>query len=140
MRVSPSGALLIVAALSAVLALSVTGCGGGSSGSPSANKADAPAEEKQGAEPASHTPESCLEDVGVDTMAKPTPKSWRGVHSSGYVILIHRFGSPAAALRAVQAATDEVAYQANFYGVFGPVVDPDDGSTKAVALCLRGTP
>ncbi len=86
------------------------------------------------------TPESCFEDVGVDTMTKTGPKTWRGVHSSGYVIRVQRFNSPAGALHTVQAASGVAAYQANFFVVSGPIVPDDDGSTKAVARCLRGTP
>jgi hypothetical protein len=73
-------------------------------------------------------------------MKQTGPKTWRGVHSSGYVIRIQRFNSPAAAHQTVEAVTGAVAYQANFYAVFGPIVAQDDGSTKAVASCLRGTP
>jgi hypothetical protein len=129
------GRALSVALLSVALALAADSCGGSSSDGaspPPKQEAEAPA-------PAEHTPESCLGDVGVDTMQQTGPKTWRGVHSSGYVIRIHRFKSPAAALHAVEAATGAVAYQANFFAVFGPIVANDDGSTKAVARCLRGT-
>jgi hypothetical protein len=131
-QVSPS----VLPALATVLALAAAGCGGGSS----ETKADQPAPQSQGAaEPADHTPESCLGDVGVDTMAQTGRRSWRGVHASGYVIRVHRFNSPAAALHAVEAASGVVAYQANFYAVYGPAIAEDDGATKAVARCLRGT-
>jgi hypothetical protein len=130
-----SGRALSVALLSAAVALGGGACGGGSSDTaesqPPKQKAETPA-------PAEHTPDSCLGDVGVDTMEQTGPKTWSGVHESGYVIRIRRFNSPAAAHRAVEAASDSVAYQADFYAVFGPIVADDDGSTKAVARCLRG--
>jgi hypothetical protein len=131
-----SGRALSVALLSAALAVAGGACGGGSS-----EKSPEPAQQAPKAEKsADPTPESCFEDVGVDTMAKTGPKTWRGVHSSGYVIRVQRFNSPAAALHTVQAASGAVAYQANFFVVFGPIVARDDGSTKSVARCLRGTP
>ena len=131
-----SGRALSVALLSAAVALGGGACGGGSSDSA---KSQPPKQEAEAPAPAEHSPESCLGDVGVDTMKQTGPKTWSGVHESGYVIRIRRFNSPAAAHRAVEAAGDSVAYQANFYAVFGPIVDQDDGSTKAVARCLRGT-
>ena len=130
-----SGRALSVALLSAAVSLAGTGCGGGSS-----DKAETQPPKQQAAAPAENTPESCLGDVGVDGMKQTGPKTWRGVHSSGYVIRIQRFNSPAAAHQTVEAVTGAVAYQANFYAVFGPIVAQDDGSTKAVANCLRGTP
>ena len=129
------GRALSVALLSAAVSLAGTGCGGGSS-----DKAETQPAKQQAAAPADNTPESCLGDVGVDGMKQTGPKTWSGAHSSGYVIRIHRFNSPAAAHQAVGAATGTVAYQANFYVVFGPIVAQDDGSTKAVARCLRGMP
>ena len=129
------GRALSVALLSAAVSLAGTGCGGGSS-----DKAETQPAKQQAAAPDENTPESCLGDVGVDGMKQTGPKTWRGVHSSGYVIRIQRFNSPAAAHQTVEAVTGAVAYQANFYAVFGPIVAQDDGSTKAVASCLRGTP
>jgi hypothetical protein len=136
MTLRVSGRALSVALLSAAVALAVTGCGGGSSEKSAEPSQPAP----NAATPADPTPESCFEDVGVDTMAKTGPKTWRGVHSSGYVIRVQRFNSPAAALHTVQAASGVLAFQANFFVVSGPIVAQDDGSTKAVARCLRGTP
>jgi hypothetical protein len=129
-----SGRALSVALLSAALALA--GCGSDSSG----NSAEPAQQAPKASGSTDPTPESCFQDVGVDTMAKTGPKTWRGVHSSGYVIRVQRFNSPAAALHTVQAASGVVAYQANFFVVIGPIVAQDDGSTKAVARCLRGTP
>jgi hypothetical protein len=127
--------MLSVALLSAAAALGAGACGGGTSDSA---KSQPPKQEAEAPAPDEQTPESCLGDVGVDTMKQTGPKTWTGVHKSGYVIRIRRFNSPAAAHRAVEAASNLVAYQANFYAVFGPVVAGDDGSTKAVARCLRG--
>jgi hypothetical protein len=127
-------ALVIVAALSALLALGFAGCGGDSSEGGSAQSNGG------GAEPEEHTPASCLGDAGVDSMSKPTPRTWRGVHASGYMIRVQQFRSPAAAHRAVEAATDGVAYQANFFGIFGPTRVRDDGATAKVARCLTGLP
>jgi hypothetical protein len=131
-----SGRALSVALLSAAVALAAAGCGGGSSDKSAEPSQQAPS----AAAPADPTPASCFEDVGVDTMSRTGPKTWRGVHSSGYVIRVQRFNSPAAAFHTVQAAHGVAAYQANFFVVFGPIVAQDDGSTKAVASCLRGTP
>jgi hypothetical protein len=131
-----SGRVLSVALLSAAV-----GLGGGACGGSSSDSANSEPPKPDAAAPASdeHTPESCLGDVGVDTMKKTGPTTWSGVHKSGYVIRIQHFNSPAAAHRAIEAAGNSVAYQANFYAVSGPIVTPDDGSTKAVARCLRGT-
>jgi hypothetical protein len=134
-------AFLTLAALSALLALAAAGCGGGSSddGSAQSKQESPPAQNDQaGAEPAPHTPESCLGDAGVDAMQTPTPRIWRGeVHKAGYSITIKRFNSPAAAHRAVQAAAvARAAEQSNFFGVFGPPLAQDDGSTAKVARCL----
>jgi hypothetical protein len=132
-------ALLTLAALSALLALAIPGCGGGSSNdeaSASEKAATAPKQKPQGAEPAEHTPESCLGDAGADAMSRPSSRIWRGeIGQAGYAITVKRFGSPAAAHRAVAAAS-VVAYQSNFFGVFGPTQDIDDGSTAKVARCL----
>jgi hypothetical protein len=131
-----SGRALSVALLSAAVALGGTACGGGGSDS---RESQPPKQEAEAPAPEEHTPESCLGDVGVDTMRQAGPKIWSGVHKSGYLIRIRHFNSPAAAHRAVEGASGLVAYQANFYAVFGPIVAQDDGSTKAVARCLRGT-
>jgi hypothetical protein len=128
------GRVLSVALLSAAVGLAGGACGGGSS-----DGAETQPPKQKAAAPSEHTPASCLGDAGVDTMKQTGPKTWRGVHSTGYVIRIQRFPSPAAAQHAVEAAADVVAYQANFFAVFGPIVAQDDGSTKAVARCLRGT-
>ena len=133
-------ALLTLAALSALLFLAMEGCGGGSSNAkPSVSDRAATTQAKQkpeGAEPAGHTPESCLGDAGADAMSRPSPRIWRGeVSKAGYAITVKRFGSPAAAHRAVEAAT-VVAYQSNFFGVFGPTQALDDGSTAKVGRCL----
>ena len=132
-------ALLTLAALSALLGLAIPGCGGGSSNdeaSASEKAASVPEQKPQGAEPAEHTPESCLGDVGAEAMSRPSPRIWRGdVSKDGYAITVKRFSSPAAAHRAV-AAADVVAHQSNFFGVFGPTQDLDDGSTAKVARCL----
>jgi len=130
-----SGRALSVALLSVAVALGGGACGGGASGSADSQP---PKQETEAPAPDEHTPESCLGDVGVDTMKQTGAKTWSGIHKSGYVIRIRRFNSPAAAQRAVEGASDLVAYQANFYAVFGPIVAQDDGSTKAVARCLRG--
>jgi hypothetical protein len=131
-------ALVTLAALSALISLAVPGCGGGSSNDDASSDkaATAPEQKPQGAEPAEHTPEGCLGKAGADAMSRPSPRAWRGaVSNGGYAITIRRFGSPAAAHGAVQAA-DVVAYQSNFFGVFGPTQDLDDGSTAKVARCL----
>ena len=134
-------ALLTLAALSALLFVAMDGCGGGGSSNaePSASDRGATTQAKQkpeGAEPAEHTPESCLGDAGADAMSRPSPRSWRGdIGKAGYAISVRRFGSPAAAPQAVEAA-NVVAYQSNFFGVFGPTQDLDDGSTAKVARCL----
>ena len=132
-------ALLTLAALSALLGLAIPGCGGGSSNdeaSASDKAASVPKQKPEGAEPAEHTPESCLGDVGADAMSRPSPRIWRGdISKAGYAITVRRFGSPAAAHQAVEAA-NVVAYQSNFFGVFGPTQDLDDGSTAKVARCL----
>jgi hypothetical protein len=130
-----SGRALSVALLSAAVALGGGACGGGPSDSA---ESQPPKQDAAAPAPDEHTPESCLGDVGVDTMKQTGPKNWSGVHKTGYLIRIRRFNSPAAAQRAVEAASDLVAYQANFYAVFGLIVAQDDGSTKAVARCLRG--
>jgi hypothetical protein len=132
-------ALLTLAALSALIGLAVPGCGGGSTNdaaSSSDKAATAPEQKPQGAEPAEHTPEGCLGDAGANAMSRPSPRVWRGaVSKGGYAITVRRFGSPAAAHGAVEAA-DVVAYQSNFFGVFGPAQELDDGSTAKVARCL----
>lgn len=129
-----------LARLAAVLALAFAGCGGSGEPAP-AKEAQGPAQEqKEAVEPSEHTPASCLAKAGAGSIKNPTPTSWRGLHPDGYVIRVKRFGSPAAAHRAVEDATGATglaADQANFFGVFGPLEDQDDGATAAVARCLR---
>ncbi len=130
---------MTLAALSALISLAIPGCGGGSSNDDASSRTRPrrrPKQKPQGAEPAEHTPEGCLGKAGADAMSRPSPRVWRGdVSNGGYAITIRRFGSPAAAHSAVEAA-DVVAYQSNFFGVFGPTQDLDDGSTAKVARCL----
>jgi hypothetical protein len=122
--------------LAAVLVLVVAGCGGsGASDKPApAKKAQAPAEE--GAPTgASHTPDSCMLKAGLESIEKPSNTVWTAFHPDGYAIRVQKFGSPAAAHRAVAAAPG-VAEQANFFGIFGPAQDQENRAGLKVARCL----
>jgi ABC-type glycerol-3-phosphate transport system substrate-binding protein len=121
----------IVAAL-LVLALALAGCGG--SDEP-AQEEQAPAEEGAPV-PKAATPENCMLRSGLESIEQRS-KTWTAFHPDGYEVRVRRFGSPAAANRAVEAAPG-IAEQANFYGVFAPVEDQANDATAAVAKCLRG--
>jgi hypothetical protein len=122
--------------LAAVLVLVLAGCGGssGSDKPAAATKTQAPAEE--GAPTgASHTPDSCMLKAGLESIEKPSNTVWTAFHPDGYAIRVQKFGSPAAAHRAVEAAPG-VAEQANFFGIFGPAQDQENRAGLKVARCL----
>jgi ABC-type glycerol-3-phosphate transport system substrate-binding protein len=119
--------------LAALLVLALAGCGGSDKPAP-AKQTKAPAEEGAPA-PSSHTPESCMLKEGLESIEKRA-KTWSAFHPDGYAVRVQKFGSPAAAHKAVEAATG-IADQANFFGVFGPAEDRENGATLAVARCLR---
>ena len=106
----------IVAAV-LVLVLALAGCGG--SDEP-ATKEQAPAEEGAPV-PKAATPENCMLGAGLESIERQS-KTWTAFHPDGYQVRVRRFGSPAAANRAVGAAPG-IAEQANFYGVFTSVED-----------------
>ena len=83
-----------------------------------------------------HTPESCMLKAGLESVEKPSKTTWSAFHPDGYAVRVKKFGSPAAAHRAVQAAAELSAAQANFFGVFGPAEDLKNRSALAVARCL----
>jgi hypothetical protein len=122
--------------LAALLVLVLAGCGGsGGSDKPApAKQTEAPAEEGAPAG-ASHTPDSCMLKAGLESIEKPSKGVWTAFHPDGYPVRVKKFGSPAAAHRAVEAAPG-VAEQANFFGVFGPVEDQANHATLKVARCL----
>lgn len=82
------------------------------------------------------TPNNCMLKAGLESIEKPSRSSWTAFHPDGYAVRVRRFGSPAAANAAVEAAPG-IAEQANFFGVFGPVEDEANGATLKVARCLR---
>lgn len=82
-----------------------------------------------------HTPESCMLKAGLESVEKRA-KTWTAFHPDGYAIRVKKYGSPAAAHQAVQAAAGLPAAQANFFGVFGPAEDLKNRSALAVARCL----
>jgi hypothetical protein len=73
--------------------------------------------------------------AGLESVEKRA-KTWTAFHPDGYAIRVKQYGSPAAAHQAVEAAAGLPAAQANFFGVFGPAEDRDNGATQAVARCL----
>ena len=119
-----------------VLALVFAGCGGGGgSDKPApAKQTDVPAEEGAPAG-ASHTPDSCMLQAGLESIEKPSKGVWTAFHPDGYPVRVQKFLSPAAAHHAVEAATG-VAEQANFFGIFGPAQDQANHATRKVARCL----
>ena len=122
--------------LAAVLVLVLAGCGGsGGRDKPApAKETNAPAEE--GAPTgAAHTPDSCMLKAGLESIEKPSKAVWTAFHPNGYAIRVEKFGSPAAAHRAVEAATG-VAEQANFFGIFAPAQDQENRAGLKVARCL----
>jgi hypothetical protein len=122
--------------LAAVLVLVLAGCGGsGGSDKPApAKQTQAPAEE--GAPTgASHTPDSCMLKAGLESVETPSKAVWTAFHPDGYAIRVQKYGSPAAAHRAVEAAPG-VAEQANFFGIFGPAQDQKNRAGLKVARCL----
>jgi hypothetical protein len=122
------------AALAAALVLALAGCGGGDSSEP-AKQSEAPAEEGAPV-PSKRTPENCMLKAGLESVEKPTKSTWTAFHRDGYQVRVKRFGSPAAASHAVEAAPG-LAEQANFFGVFAPAEDQLNRSSLAVARCLR---
>ncbi|MEA2417925.1 MAG: hypothetical protein QOE60_131 [Thermoleophilaceae bacterium] len=125
------------ALLAALLALTVAGCGGGGGGDKPApaKQAEAPAEEGApvGSAP---TPDNCMLKAGLESIEKPSKRVWTAFHPDGYAVRVQKFGSPAAAHGAVEAAPG-IADQANFFAVFGPAEDEANGATLKVAKCLR---
>ena len=86
--------------------------------------------------PKAATPENCMLRSGLESIERQA-KTWTAFHPDGYEVRVRRFGSPAAANRAVEAAPG-IAEQANFHGVFAPVEDQANDATASVAKCLRG--
>ena len=121
------------AALAVALVLALSGCGGGDSSEP-AKQRGAPAEEGAPV-PSARTPENCMLKAGLESVKK-TGGTWTAFHRDGYEVRVKRFGSPAAANHAVEAAPG-LAEQANFFGVFAPAEDQLNRSSLAVARCLR---
>jgi hypothetical protein len=86
---------------------------------------------------ATHTPNGCMLNAGLESVETPSKTTWTAFHPDGYAIRVKKFGSPAAAHSAVQAATG-VAEQANFFGIFGPARDQENRAAQKVARCLLG--
>jgi hypothetical protein len=122
--------------LAAVLVLALAGCGGGGGSDKPAPAKDTPAPAEEGAPTgASHTPDSCMLNAGLESIEKPSKTVWRALHPDGYPITVQKFGSPAAAHRFVEAAPG-VAEQANFFAIFGPAQDKQNRAAQKVARCL----
>lgn len=122
----------------AAAAVSLSGCeeeetGGGSGGS-RVPADEAPAEEKA----AKATPISCLEEAGLSDVEKRAKNLWRGFTADATVVLVDKLESKAEARRAERQADLVVSEAVGRYFVHGPLLDADDGSTAAVAACLRG--
>jgi hypothetical protein len=122
------------ATLATVLLLALAGCGGSDEPAPATDK-QAPAEEGAPV-PKAATPENCMLKAGLESFEQQS-KASIAFHPDGYEVRVRRFGSPAAANHAVEAAPG-IAEQANFYGVFAPVEDQANNATGTVAKCLRG--
>jgi hypothetical protein len=115
-------------ALAVGLVVALAGCGGGDSSEP-AKQSEAPAASER-------TPADCMLKAGLESVEKPAKGTWTASHRDGYEVRVKRFGSPAAANHAVEAAAG-LAEQANFFGVFAPAEDQLNRSSLAVARCLR---
>jgi hypothetical protein len=124
------------AALAVALAVALAGCGGGGDSAEPAKQSDRPAEEGAPV-PSERTPENCMLKAGLESVEKPDKSTWTAFHPDGYEVRVKRFGSPAAANQAVEAAPG-LAEQANFFAVFAPAEDQLNRSSLAVARCLRG--
>lgn len=88
--------------------------------------------------PSKPTPMSCLKQV-VGNPERRGKTLWRGFnpHGSNFVN-IDKLASKARARRAVKQADLVVSEAVGRYFVHGPYDEADDGSTAAVADCLRG--
>jgi hypothetical protein len=121
-------------ALALAVALAVAGCGGGGDDKSGGAK-QTPAQEGAPV-PSAATPENCMLKAGLESVEQPDKRTWTALHPDGYEVRVKRFGSPAAANRAVQSATG-LAEQANFFGVFASTEDQLNRKSLAVARCLR---
>jgi hypothetical protein len=124
------------AAFAVAVAVALAGCGGGGDSAEPAKRNDAPAEEGAPV-PSKRTPENCMLKAGLESVEKPDKATWTAFHPDGYQVRVKRFGSPAAANQAVEAAPG-LAEQANFLAVFAPTDDQLNRASLAVARCLRG--
>ena len=88
--------------------------------------------------PSKPTPTSCLEQV-VGNAERRDKNLWRGFKGGGgNSVNIGKFASKARARQAVKQADLVVSQAVGRYFVHGPYDEADDGSTAAVADCLRG--
>ena len=119
------------------LTLSIAACGDESEDEP----ADEPAHEEPQEQPEKASepdPLSCLEDADLSDVEARGKNFWRGSNPDATLVRVEKFASKAEAREAVELADVVASEQAGAYGVFGPVLDKDTGSTAAVARCLRG--
>ena len=128
---------LAAVSLLTLFALALAACGEDSEDSASDKAAQEEKKSQEREAPKKADPISCLTDAGLSDVEARDKDLWRGFAVDGTLVRVDLFGSAAEAKKAVEMATDVAAASARRYGVFGPVKDSDDGSTDAVASCLK---
>ena len=117
--------LAVALAALALLACADDDDGGGGAFEPSEQTASAPIR--------------CLEETTLSNPEKLRFATWVATEpGTGALIVVERFPSPAFARQAELKATEVAAESVGRYFIHSPAPNADDGSTAAVAACLRG--
>jgi hypothetical protein len=125
------------AAIAAIAALSIAGCGGGDN-TGSASKSPPPETNHKRVQ-VRHGPLSCLAAAKLEEVEKRGPDTWGGfISGGGQSVLVERFESSAGPREFVKEADLVVDEAVGRYAVHGPLKSVGDhGKVHAVASCLH---